>query len=78
MKKQSEFLKLKSKDFWKGLVMAILSAAFTALTTALGSATGFDTFNWQMVVLGGVSGFAAYMLKNFFTNSDGEILKTEN
>lgn len=74
---KSEFLKLKRADFWKGLIVAVLTALLTGLSTAIAGATDFASFNWQSVVLASAGGFVAYMLKNLFTNSEGEILKTE-
>lgn len=73
----SSFLKLKKADFWKGLVVAILTAAVTALSSAIASATDFASFNWQSVVLAASGGFVAYILKNFFTNSEGQTFKPE-
>lgn len=73
----SEFLKLKKADFWKGLVVAILTAGVTALSTAISNATDFASFNWQSVVLASAGGFVAYILKNLFTNSNGEAFKPE-
>lgn len=77
MKKQSDFLKLKSADFWKGLLVAILTAIFTSLSSAIGAATDFASFNWQIIVLSAAGGFVGYITKNFLTNSVGEIMKTE-
>lgn len=77
MKKQSEFLKLKSADFWKGLTVAVFSATSTSLGSAIAVATNFADFNWQIVVLSGAGGFVGYISKNFITNSEGQMLKTE-
>lgn len=74
---KSEFLKLKRADFWKGLIVAVLTAAVTGLSTAISTATDFASFNWQSVVLASAGGFVAYILKNLFTNSEGDILKAE-
>ena len=74
---KSEFLKLKKSDFWKGLIVAILTAGFTALSSAISNATDFASFNWQGVVLASAGGFTAYIVKNLLTNSDGSILKKE-
>lgn len=73
----SEFLKLKKADFWKGLIVSVLSAAIAALYTAITSATDFASFNWQSVVLAAAGSFVAYVTKNLFTNSDGETFKGE-
>ena len=76
-KRNSEFLKLTKADFWKGSIVAILTAGFTALSTAISGASDFASFNWQSVILGGAGGFVAYIIKNFFTNSEGETFKSE-
>jgi membrane protein implicated in regulation of membrane protease activity len=76
-KRNSEFMKLKKADFWKGLIVSILAAGFTALSTAISSASDFASFNWQSVVLAAAGGFVAYIIKNFFTNSNGETFKSE-
>lgn len=74
----SQFLRLKKADFWKGLVVAVLTAGVTALSTAITNATDFASFNWQPVVLSSLGAFVAYLTKNIFTNSDGKILKNES
>lgn len=74
----SEFLKLKKSDFWKGLIVAVLTACFTGLSSAITNATDFASFNWQSVALASAGGFVAYIIKNLFTNSNGEMLKGEN
>ena len=73
----SEFLKLKSADFWKGLVVAVITAAVTALYTALTQATDFATFNWQSILLAAGAGFVGYIIKNLFSNSEGVPFKPE-
>ena len=75
---KSEFLKLKKSDFWKGLIVAILTAGFTALSSAISNATDFASFNWQSVVLASIGGFSAYIVKNLLTNSNGDTFKKEN
>ena len=74
----SEFLKLKSADFWKGLVMAILTAVINSVYQLLSTATDFKSFNWQFVGVSAATAFVAYIMKNFFSNSNGKILKKED
>jgi hypothetical protein len=73
----SEFLKLKKSDFWKGLIVAVLTAGFTAVSSAVASANDFSSFNWQSVALASLGGFSAYIVKNLLTNSDGDTLKKD-
>lgn len=74
----SEFLKLKKVDFWKGLIIAVLTAGITSLSTVLSNATDFASLNWQSIVIASIGGFVAYITKNLFTNSNGELLKKED
>lgn len=73
----SEFLKLKKADFWKGLIVAVFSAAASSLYTVLTGATDFTSLNWQQVEISAGAGFVAYLLKNLFSNSDGSTFKAE-
>jgi len=75
---KSKFGTLKTFDFWKGLIVAILTAGITSLESVISSATDFVSFNWQGVVLAAAGAFVAYIIKQFITNSDGQILKKEN
>lgn len=74
---RSEFLKLNLRDFFKGLIVTVIS---TLLSTIISLASGTDLFSKQtLLVLAStaVSSIAAYLLKNLFTNSQGEILTPE-
>ena len=75
---ESAFLKLKSKDFWHGLISAIISAMVTASLTAIGSALKFNEVNLQFIFLAGLGGFIGFIGKTFLSNSDGQPFKTEN
>jgi len=77
MEANSKFLKLKSKDFWKGLIVAVLMSAFTAAYEVVKDAQDLASFNWDTVILAGIAGLMAYLTKNLFTNSDGQPFKAE-
>ncbi len=78
----SEFLKLKSVDFWKALIVAGFSSAFTTLSAAIAIITDFTNFDWKILGaafgVGMIGGFSGYLSKNLFTNSNGEPFKKEN
>jgi hypothetical protein len=77
--KRSNFLKLNTNDFLKGLLMVFITALITGLYEKFQS--GIFNFDWETfkpVVMASVSAGFAYLLKNLFTNSQGEPLKTEN
>lgn len=76
---KSEFLQLTKADFWKGLVVAVFMAILSGLVTVFSTpASSFKEINWFPVFLSTALAFCSYMLKNLFTNSDGQILHTEN
>jgi hypothetical protein len=70
--------KLHLNDFIKGAIIAFLTAILTGVYTAIEA--GSFSFTWDFfkpIVLAGVGGAIAYILKNYLTNSDGKLLKKE-
>lgn len=63
----------------RGIVVAILTGAFLAIASIVG-AHDFDVFtaDWlaigKTMVNGGFAAFVGYILKNFFTASNGKIV----
>jgi len=76
---RSKFLALAVPDFIKGLIMAILTALVTGVYELVqsGWVLTFDWLTFKPIVMAGVGAALAYLIKNFFTNSTGEILKAE-
>ena len=74
---ESTFLKLRSKDFWHGLISAIISAMVTGTLAAIGSALKFNEVNFQLILLAGIGGFVGFIGKTFFSNSDNQIFRGE-
>jgi hypothetical protein len=74
----SEFLKLNGKDFFRGLVVAVLAIITSSLSVIL-DAGALPTAE-QLIGIAKVVGTTAvsYLLKNLFTNSNGQILKPES
>ena len=72
---QSSFLSLNTKDFIKGLVVAVLTSVITIIYTSLQA--GSLEFNWKLIASTGLSSALAYILKNLVTNSDDEMMKKE-
>jgi len=71
---KSDFLRLNAKDFLKGLLVAIIMTFIASLNAVLQDGT-FD-FTWLImkpVVMSSVGAGLAYLIKNFFTNSEGKI-----
>lgn len=71
----SSFLALNTKDFLKGLIVAVLSAVVTILYSSLQA--GDFVIDWKSIGMAALSAALAYVTKNFFTNSNNELLKKE-
>lgn len=82
----SSLYRLGSSDFIKGLFTAVVAGAIVAAGTVINStfsAPGFDVFSvdWGSVghavvnnaIIGAEGGFSAYLIKNFFTDANGNI-----
>lgn len=72
---KSSFLTLGTKDFIKGLVVAVLTSVITIIYTSLQA--GVLEFDWKLIASTGLSSALAYILKNLVTNSNDELLKKE-
>lgn len=70
---------LNPGDIVRGIAVAVLTGAFLAVVSIVG-AHDFDVFtaDWlgigKTMVNGGFAAFVGYLLKNFFTGSNGKIL----
>ena len=69
----SEYLKLNGLDFLKGFVVAIISAVLVIIQTSI--TAGDFHFEWSAIWQGALTAGVAYLVKNFFTNSDGSLGK---
>ena len=66
----SKLFRLSLPDWIKGFLMVVLGAVLTTLEQTL-STGGFSTVNWSTVTLVGVNAGIAYLIKNYFTTSQG-------
>jgi len=55
---------LNLNDFWKGLIMAVLTPVVTIVYQSIEA--GSLTFNWKAILMAAVAGFMGYLMKNFF------------
>jgi len=72
---RSSFLKLNWRDLLKGLLLAVLSAVVTFAYEVVQAGTSFDR---EFLIKAGSVALAtalAYLLKNFFENSEGDLKK---
>lgn len=63
---------LNTRDIVKGLIMAVILPVLTIIQSSI--ANGVLTFDWKVIGIAAVSGFVAYIIKNFF--SPAEIVLT--
>lgn len=67
-------------DVLKGAVVAGLTAIFTAIYNIITSVTPHFPSGWrewQPILIAGAAGFGGYLMKNFFSNSAGQLAQPE-
>ena len=70
----SNFLSLNTKDFIKGMIVAVLTALFAGILELLKAGPFLlDWPTFQPIVMAAIAAAIAYLSKNLFTNSDGEV-----
>lgn len=77
VKKSSRFYRLDAYDLLKGVIVAAGTAGLDALINILHSGLFPDEKQWKQIALAALCGASTYLLKNFLTNSDGQLLKGE-
>lgn len=76
--KRSIYKALNAFDLGKGLLIAFLTALFTGLIQLFEAGPfAFDWLTFQPIVYSAISAALAYLIKNFFTNSTGDLFKRE-
>lgn len=71
----SSLFTLNSKDWIKGLVVAVLTAVITVVYSTI--QTGTLVLDWKAISIAGISAALAYITKNLLTNSSDEFLTKE-
>jgi hypothetical protein len=74
---RSEFLAINWRDFFKGLILAVITAVITTVYELLQTGTLFQSESLKQIGLVALGAFLAYIIKNFFDNSKGEFLTPE-
>jgi VIT1/CCC1 family predicted Fe2+/Mn2+ transporter len=75
--KQSVFGTLGTRDLVNGLVVAFLSSFLTGLVATLEAGTLPTLAQLKSSLLVGLAAGVSYLLKNFLTNSQGQLMTTE-
>jgi len=70
---KSGFGKLNVQDFFRGLIIAVLTALVTFLYNTMES--GELVFNWKQIATTSLTAALAYIIKNYLSNSEGAFLK---
>ena len=71
----SSLFTLNSKDWIKGLVIAVLTAIITVVYNTI--QTGALVLDWKAISIAGISAALAYITKNLLTNSNDQLLTKE-
>lgn len=66
--KQSNFLSLGWRDFLRGLLMAFLTPIMVIVQQSIEA--GILVFNWKSILMAGIAGGLAYLVKNLLTKPD--------
>ena len=77
--KKSNFLNLDIKDLLRGGLLALIAIVGTSVLAIVESGDILCLFEWatlKPIIIAGISGFVAYILKNLLTNSEDKIGKT--
>ena len=72
----SQFLKLNTKDLFKGTLIFVGTGILASILSMLKSGQTITTDDLKVVVIAAISGGVTYFVKNLFTNSEGNF-KTE-
>lgn len=72
---KSKLFSLTSNDFVKGLVLAVITVVLGAIQQGL-TAHGVDfaSYNWGAIGDMALSAGIAYLIKNYFSNANGQIV----
>lgn len=73
----SPFFSLNWRDLGKGILVAFLATALSSLMAILNAGHLPDLSQLQHAAIVGATAAAAYLLKQFITNSQGSIATTE-
>ena len=74
---KSKFLTLDWKDFSRGLLIAFLTAVISGIIEMLDTGAVFTWLTLKPVLIAGISGALAYLLKCLMTNSQDVMFKRE-
>jgi hypothetical protein len=71
---RSKFLRLNSRDFFKGMIITVICTLITGVYQLIASGFAFNWITIKPVVIAAVGSGIAYLTKNLLTNSNGEFM----
>ncbi len=74
---KAKFFSLKTHDFIKGLIVAVITAILTFLIDSLQSGVSIDLALVKKVGVTALIAGLSYLLKNLFTNSKEQFMTPE-
>ena len=74
---KSNFLTLNKRDLFKGLIIAIITAALSGIYQIIQTNSPLNWTSVKPILAGTVIAVISYLLKNFATNSKGEFMTAE-
>jgi len=74
---KSKFFTLNAKDFFRGLLIAFLTAVLTGVINILDAGAVFTWVTMKPVLIAGISAALSYLLKCLATNSQDQMFKRE-
>jgi hypothetical protein len=74
----SDFLRINGRDIAKSILMAFIGSVLTALYQIIEAGGALPSgAQWKSILTIGLSSALAYLVKNFFTNSNDKFAKPE-
>jgi len=74
MNKFTELWTIKMSDWQRGLIIAILTTPLTIIYDTVTATPMVLTFDWKRILGAAIAGGLAYLLKNFGTGREGNVL----
>lgn len=68
----SQLFSLESKDYIKGLLVAMLSAGVQLLYTVMSQGGSLFTVDWKNLLNVSIVAGLSYLIKNFFSDHEGK------
>ena len=74
---RSEFLKLNTRDFFKGMIVVVICTFTTGIYQLIVNGGAVNWLTVKPVVIAAIGSAVSYLTKNLLTNSRGDFMKTE-